>query len=342
MVKVTVVGASGYLGSELLRILVNHPKVEKIIPTSRSLAGKPVSSLHRNLLGKYDEKFVDLNIEKIDSDVAFFAAPPGEWFSQLPSLLKRGVKVITLGGKFRIKDAKLDKEVYGGYENPALLEERVYGLPEIYRKEIKKARFVTNPGCYATSIILGLLPLGKFDSGVDCLKVSVASISGTSGAGAEPSQKMHHPEVSGNMRPYNTAFHRHTPEVESVLKESSFTDIRISFVPIVGDLKRGILSNCTLYTTSNKTEEAYAEHYRKYYRDEPYVRVTSDLPEIMNVAHSNFCDVHVEYSAASKRILAVSAIDNLVKGGSGQAVQNMNIMMGFDEKAGLGLLAGHP
>jgi len=338
MVKVTVVGASGYLGSELLRILINHPKVDEIIPVSRSLAGKPVSSLHRNLLGVCDTKFTDLNLEKIDSDIAFFAAPPGDWFAKLPQVLERGVKAITLGGKFRIKDAKVDKEVYGGYENSDLLSQRVYGLPEVYRKDIQKAKFVTNPGCYATSIILGLLPLADHKGELETDKVSVVAISGTSGAGAEPTQKMHHPEMSGNIRPYNTAFHRHTPEIESILNEK-FKNLRISFVPIVGDFKRGILANSTVYA---KAEKDCAGIYAKYYKNEPFVRVTTDLPEIADVVGSNFCDVHAEYSAASKRVLCISAIDNLVKGGSGQAVQNMNIMMKYDEKAGLGLLAGHP
>jgi N-acetyl-gamma-glutamyl-phosphate reductase len=338
MVKVTVVGASGYLGGELLRILVNHPEVEEIIPTSRTLAGKSVSTVHRNLLKKFDEKFVDLKSDRIDSDIAFFAAPPGDWFEELPGVLERGVKVITLGGKFRIKDSAIDKEVYGGYENAQLLKERVYGLPEIYRNEIKKARFVTNPGCYATSVILGILPLKKFRDEIDLQKVSVTSVSGTSGWGAEPLASRHHPEMAGNIRPYNTTFHRHTPEIEHILNES-FKNIRLSFLPIVADLRRGIVSNATLFSDSAND---YAAHYSKYYKEEPFVRVTEEIPEVANVLDSNYCDVHAEYNPLTKRILVISALDNMIKGGAGQAVQNMNLMMKLDEKAGLDMVGGHP
>ena len=339
MASVTVVGASGYLGSELLRILVNHPKVDKIVAVSRTYAGKPVSSLHKNLLGVFDQEFVDLDLDRIDTDLAFFAAPPGEWFAKLPGVLDRGVKAITLGGKFRIKDAAIDKETYGGYENPELLDERVYGLPEIYRKEIKKARFVTNPGCYATSVILGIKPLADFKDSIDLQKVAITAVSGTSGAGATPSEKMHHPEVSGNVRPYNTTFHRHTPEIESILNES-FKKLRISFVPVVADIKRGIVASITLYAHSLDAD--LAKHYRSHYKTEPFVRITPEVPEMANVVGSNYCDISAAYDPKIKRILVISSIDNLLKGGSGQAVQNMNIMMNYDEKEGLHMLGGHP
>ena len=339
MVSVTVVGATGYMGSELLRILVNHPKVDKIVPTSRTHAGKPVSSFHKNLLNVLDEKFVDLNLNKIDTDLAFFAAPPGEWFQELPSVLDRGVKSITMGGKFRIKDPQIDKEVYGGYENNELLSERVYGLPELYRKEIKKARFITNPGCYATSVILGIAALEKLKEKIDLQKVVVSSISGTSGAGSTLSDKMHHPEVSGNIRPYNTLFHRHTPEIESILNES-FQELKLSFIPVLGDYRRGIVSNITLFTDSEPKD--LTETYKKFYQGEPFVRITSEIPEIANVVDSNYCDINSAYDPKKKRILTISALDNLLKGGSGQAVQNMNILLGYAEKTGLNMVAGHP
>lgn len=338
MVSVTVVGATGYMGSELLRILVNHPKVDKIVPTSRTHAGKPVSSFHKNLLNVFDEKFVDIGLDKIETDIAFFAAPPGEWFTELPALLDRGIKAITMGGKFRIKDPALDKEVYGGYENDALLNERVYGLPELYRKEIKKARLITNPGCYATSIILGIAALKNF-KGLDLQKIVVSSISGTSGAGATLTEKMHHPEVSGNIRPYNTLFHRHTPEIESILNES-FKDLKLSFIPIVGDYSRGIVSNITIFADSEPKD--LAETYKKFYQEEPFVRITPEIPEIANVVNSNYCDINSAYDPRKKRIITISALDNLLKGGSGQAVQNMNIMLGLAEKTGLNQIAGHP
>jgi len=244
-----------------------------------------------------------------------------------------------MGGKFRIKNPATDKEVYGGYENTDLLNERVYGLPEIYRKEIKKARFITNPGCYATSIILGILPLKEYINDLDLQKVVVTSISGTSGAGATLSDKLHHSEVSGNVRPYNTLFHRHTPEIESILNES-FKDLSLSFIPVIGDYRRGIVSNITVFSDSEPKD--LAQIYKKRYHDEPFVRITPEIPEIANVVDSNYCDINSAYDPKKKRIVAVSALDNLLKGGSGQAVQNMNISLGFDEKAGLGMIAGHP
>ena len=339
MVSVTVVGATGYMGSELLRILVNHPKVDKIVPTSRTHAGKPVSSFHKNLLNVFDEPFVDVGLKDIDTDVAFITAPPGDWFSELPALLDTGVKAITMGGKFRIKNPATDKEVYGGYENSDLLNERVYGLPELYRKDIKKARFITNPGCYATSIILGILPLKDYKNDLDLQKVVVTSISGTSGAGATLSDKLHHSEVSGNVRPYNTLFHRHTPEIESILNES-FKDLSLSFIPVIGDYRRGIVSNITVFSDSEPKD--LAQIYKKRYLDEPFVRIAPEIPEIANVVDSNYCDINSAYDPKKRRIVAISALDNLLKGGSGQAVQNMNISLGFDEKAGLIMIAGHP
>lgn len=338
MVNVTVVGASGYLGAELLRILVNHPNVDEIVPVSRRLSGKPVSSLHRNLLNVFDNEFVDLNLDEIDCDVAFFAAPPGEWFSSLPGLIDKGVKVITLGGKFRIKDAEIDGKVYGGYVNEELLSERVYGLSEVYKKEIRKARFVTNPGCYPVSIILGIMPLERYRNKIDLNKIVVTAITGTSGAGAAPSKNMHHPEVSSNIKPYNVLFHRHRPEIEFILNES-FGGVNISFTPIIADMKRGILSNTTLFADSISD---LGSLYEEYYRAEPFVRVTQDIPCVANVVGSNFCDVMVEYDPDSGRILVISTIDNLIKGGSGQAVQNMNLMLNLDEKMGLDLIGGHP
>jgi len=342
MVEITIVGASGYLGGELLRILVNHPEVDKIIPVSRSYAGKPVYSLHRNLYRIFDENFEDLNLEKIDSDLIFFAAPPGDWFESVPGLLERGIRVITLGGKFRIQDSEIDREVYGGYENEELLRERVYGLPELYRDEIRRARFVTNPGCYPVSIILAIFPLVGFGDRLDLKRIIVNSISGTSGAGASPSGFLHHPEMCNTVKPYNVTFHRHTPEMEFILKDVFKRDIRISFTPSVGNMSRGIMSYITLF--SKELDVNLSKHFNNFYKKEPFVRVirerNENIPELGSVIGTNFCDIGVNYD--NGRILILSAIDNLIKGGSGQGVQNMNLMLGFDEKSGLELIGGHP
>lgn len=343
MVNVTVFGASGYIGGELLRLLVRHPKVEKIVPTSRTHTGKPVSSVQRNLYRIFDECFVDIAPEKIDSDVVFFAAPPAEWFAAVPSLIERGIKVITLGGKFRIQDASLDNELYGGYSNKALLDERVYGLPELYRKKIRSARFVTNPGCYATSVILACLPFSGFVDKLSLDKITVTSVSGTSGAGATPSEFLHHPEACGTVKPYKVLSHRHVPEIEFILKDAYKKNVAISFTPSVANMSRGIMSYVNLFAEDSVD---YLKHFESYYADEPFVRIIKggeeNVPELLNVIGTNFCDIGVNYDERKKRVLVLSAIDNLLKGGSGQAVQNMNIMLRFKESAGLELVGGHP
>jgi len=342
MVKVTVVGASGYLGGELLRVLVNHPKVKRIDAVSRTHAGKAVSLVHENLSNVFDKKFIDFKPDKIDSDVVFFASPPGEWLKKVSMILDNGMKVITLGGKFRIKDAELDERIYPGYKNKKLLEERVYGLPELYKKEIKKARFVTNPGCYPTSVILSMMPLAKLDGDVELDKVVINSVSGSSGAGANPSEFLHHSEVSENLKPYKLFVHRHKPEMDFILKDVFNAKVNVLFTPSVGDFARGILSFVTVFSAG--INEDLTKHYKKFYAKEPFVRIidhdVENVPNLKNVIDTNFCDVGVNFN--SDRIIILSAIDNLLKGGSGQAVQNMNLMLGFDEKDGLNLVGGHP
>jgi len=342
MVKATVVGASGYLGGELLRVLVNHPKVSEIEAVSRTHAGKAVSTIHSNLAGIFNEKFMDFKPDKIDSDVVFFASPPGEWLKKVSMLLDKDIKVITLGGKFRIQDAELDERIYPGYKNKKLLKERVYGLPELYRKEIKKARFVTNPGCYPTSVILSMMPLAKLDGDVELDKVVINSVSGSSGAGATPSEFLQHSEVSGNLRPYKLFVHRHKPEMDFILGDAFHADVNVLFTPSVGDFSRGILSYVTVFAAG--INEDLTEHYKEFYAKEPFVRVidhdVENVPNLKDVIDTNFCDVGMNFN--SDRIIALSAIDNLLKGGSGQAVQNMNLMLGFDEKAGLNLVGGCP
>ncbi len=342
MVKVTVVGASGYMGGELLRILVNHPRVREIEAVSRTHTGEPVSLVHGNLNRVFDGKFIDFNAERIDSDIVFFASPPGEWLNSVPLILDKGIKVISLGGKFRIRDAELDERIYPGYKNKELLEERVYGLPELYREEIKRARFVTNPGCYPTSIILSLMPLAKLDGDVELEKIVINSVSGSSGAGANPSNLLHHPEISGNLRPYKLFVHRHGPEMDFILKDVFNAQVSVLFTPSLGDFARGILSFVSIFSAG--INENLTEHYMEFYDSEPFVRIidhdVENVPNLKDVIDTNFCDIGVNFN--SDRIIILSAIDNLLKGGSGQAVQNMNLMFGFDEKEGLTMVGGHP
>lgn len=335
---VVVVGGSGYTGGELLRILVRHPEVEELEVTSRSHAGKKASMVHQNLLGVYDKAFVEYKPDKIDADVVFLATQHGESMSVAPKLLEKGVKVVDLSADYRIRDVRLYEKFYKKHESPQLLKDAVYGLPELYRKRIKKAMLVANPGCYPTSVLLALAPLAEFKDRIDAKKIVVDSLSGTSGAGAKPSETLHHPEVDENLKPYNVLDHRHRPEMEHILAEF-LGDTRISFTPTLAPIIRGIQSNVHVF--SSKKIEGLAEHYRRFYDKEYFIRIT-ETPQIKNVANTNFCDIGVWYDENAKKILIISAIDNLIKGASGQAVQNMNVMSGYDEKMGLDLIAGHP
>ncbi len=345
MTSVTVLGASGYIGSEILRLLVNHPKVDKIVPVSRSLAGKKVSSHHTFLRGRLDVKYRDVDLSGLDTDFLYVAAPPGEWINSITSVLDKGVRVISMGGKFRIKDSKIDTKVYPGFDSESILKEAVYGLPELYREEIKKARFIANPGCYTTSIILSLAPLSELKSVFDLSKIVVTSISGSSGAGAKASAFLHHPEMSSNLRPYKIFYHRHVPEMEFILSKHFNSELKISFTPSVGDYSRGILSYITLFTKASK-ELKLADLFQNYYKNEGFVRILSaeeeNIPNLKDVVNTNYCDIGVNYDKSKGRVLLLSALDNLIKGGSGTAVQNMNLMLNLDEGIGLNNIAVNP
>ena len=333
MVKISVVGASGYLGGEILRFLLSHPKINEIVPIARRSAGKPVSSVHKRLYNVWDAEFRELDLDKLDSDMVFFAAPPGEWIDSVVNLLDRGIKVISLGGKYRIGDTEEDRKWYGRFkDDEKLIDERVYGLPELYREKIKKARFVANPGCYPTSAILGIIPLMRFKEKLDLDKVAITSISGTSGGGYDG---FYHTELDENILPYKLDNdHRHRPEMEFILSESFGQRVKIGFLPSVANMVRGIESYISVYT--ELSTEDFLAHYQEYYENEPFMRIMEHTPEVKNVNYTNFCDLTVRFDEHTGRILVISAIDNLVKGGSGQAVQNMNLMLGFDERMGLG------
>ncbi len=336
MTNATVIGASGYTGGELLRLLVTHPDIDEIVPVSRTNAGKPVSSVHRNLNGIFECDFEDLDIRGIDSDVVFLAAPNGEAMKYAPELLEKGLKVIDLSADFRLDKGTYEK-FYMKHESPELIKKAVYGLPELFRDKIKKARMVANPGCYVTSAILAIAPLAKFKDKLDMEKVVVDSKSGTSGAGAKLTDFLTHGEVHDNLKPYNVVEHRHRPEMEHILSES-IKDIKISFTPTLMPIIRGILTNVHVF---GKTGADLRKHYEKFYNGEPFIRIV-DTPQVKDVVGTNFCDIGVHADKHTDRILVISAIDNLIKGASGQAVQNMNLMFGFDEWAGLTMVAGHP
>jgi N-acetyl-gamma-glutamyl-phosphate reductase common form len=334
--KALVVGGSGYTGGELLRILLSHPRVDDLETTSRSYAGKPVSNAHPNLNGIYDAKFSQFQ-GKSDADIVFLALPHSMSMEYAPKLLESGVKVIDLSADYRIKDAALYEKYYVKHKNPELLEKVVYGLPELYGDDIRGSDFVANPGCYTTAAILSMAPLKEFKDIID-LRVIVDAKSGTSGAGTKPTQFLQHSEVEENLKPYKVIGHRHQPEMEFILKKL-IPGISVSFTPTLVPTVRGILSNTHFFGDLDVVN--LQEHYSSYYKAKRFVRIV-DTACTRNVLYSNYCDMSVDYDPEKKRSVVIAAIDNLVKGAAGQAVQNMNLMMGYGEDEGLTAAPYHP
>ncbi|MBD3389177.1 MAG: N-acetyl-gamma-glutamyl-phosphate reductase [Candidatus Altiarchaeales archaeon] len=335
--KALVVGGSGYTGGELLRLLLNHPKVSEVGATSRKHSGRYVWEVHQNLRGAYDGKFSEYKEGKVDADVVFLALPHGQSMEHAPRLVEKGVKVVDLSADYRIGDVELFEKSYVKHKSPELLERAVYGLPELFRDDIRKADLVANPGCYPTAAILSIAPLQKFKDSMD-LRVIVDSKSGTSGAGATPTESLHHCEVAGNLKPYKVTGHRHQPEMEHILRRM-MPGLSVSFTPTLMPVVRGILSNTHVFCDFDVVD--LAEHFGDFYKGERFIRIV-ETATTKNVLCSNYCDISVHYDNEKDRGLFISAIDNLVKGAAGQAVQNMNLVMGYQEDEGLAELPYHP
>jgi N-acetyl-gamma-glutamyl-phosphate reductase len=338
VIRVGIYGGSGYTGQELLRLLLGHPGAKVVATTSRRFAGKPVAEVYPHFAGLTDLVFTDASPEALAefTDLIFLALPHGVSMEMVPAFVRTGRKVIDLSADFRIRDAEVYGAWYGPHRAAEMLPEAVYGLPEIHRERIRQARFVANPGCYPTSIILGFAPALK-SQWIDPASVIADSKSGVSGAGREPQIPSLFCEVDGGFKAYKVASHRHTPEIEQELSLLAGREMKISFTPHLLPVKRGILS--TLYATL--TREANAEEmtalYREFYRDEPFVRIcrAGRFPNLSSVVGSNFCDIGLTVDKRTGRLIVVAALDNLIKGASGQAIQNMNLMSGLDEKTGL-------
>lgn len=339
MIKAAVLGATGYAGIELVRILTNHPDAEVAVLGSKSFAGQPISEVYPNLRGILDKECEETDIDKVaECDVAFTALPHGASKEVIPAIIGRGVKVIDLSGDFRYDDVAVYEKWYGQkHSSPELLKESVYGLPELYRDKIKGARIIGNPGCYTTCSILGAYPLLK--SGVGSAEnIIIDAKSGVTGAGRGLSQQVHFCECAENMKAYKVACHRHTSEIEQELSHAAGREVLVSFTPHLIPVKRGILS--TIYINLNKscTTEELTELYRDFYKNEPFIRVkeAGTLPETKHVAGSNYVDIGVVADERLKRAVVVSALDNIGKGAAGQAVQNMNILFGLKESTAIG------
>ena len=338
MIKTAVLGATGYAGIELVRILSSHPEADIRVLGSQSFDGQPISEVYKNFAHVLELECEKLDLDKVsECDVAFTALPHGASKDVIPSLIDRGLKVIDLSGDFRYDDVKVYEEWYGQkHSSPELLAESVYGLPELYRDRIKDARLIGNPGCYTTCSILGAYPLLKSGLG-SSENVIVDAKSGVTGAGRGLALAYHFCECTENTKAYKVATHRHTSEIEQELSKTAGREVIISFTPHLIPQKRGILS--TIYINLNKecTTEELVELYKDFYKGEYFIRVkeAGELPETKHVAGSNFVDIGIVADPRTKRAVIVSALDNIYKGAAGQAVQNMNLMFGLDEKTGI-------
>lgn len=337
MIKVGIVGGTGYVGVELLRLLVQHPGVALSVITSRVEAGRRVDHLFPNLRGHIDLSFSDPSIDVLsDCDVVFYATPNGVAMTQVPKLLARGVRVIDLAADFRLKEADVWSEWYGMvHACPMLLDEAVYGLPEMNRNQITSAQLVANPGCYPTAVQLGFLPLVEAGL-IETSSLIADGKSGVSGAGRQANVGTLFCEAGESFKAYGVSGHRHLPEIVQGLKTMGAGDsCQLTFVPHLTPMIRGI--HATLYAQLNDSTTDLQALFEARYENESFVDVVPSgcAPEVRSVRGSNMCQMAVYRPAGGNTVVVLSVIDNLVKGAAGQAVQNMNIMFGQEESVGL-------
>ena len=335
--KVAILGASGYTGSELLRFLLVHPGVEVTHLTAEKHAGKKLSDVFPHLSEYLNLELNSLDADSVPSDVeiVFAALPHGKSAKIVSALYGSNIKIIDLGADFRLSRGRYETW-YGKHPCPELIDEAVYGLPELNRSEIKKAKLVANPGCYPESSILGLAPLLK-EGLIENDSIIIDSKSGVTGAGRSPSLDSHFCEVNEGLKAYKIGEHRHMPEIEEVLSDYSGRDVRVMFTPHLIPMDRGILSTIYVRLTTDSTTQELLDLYKEHYSREIFVRISPEdlYPSTAHVRGSNFCNIGLRVNAGNNTAVIISVIDNLVKGASGQAVQNMNIMMGWNESEGL-------
>lgn len=352
MVRVAVLAASGYIGGELLRLLLQHPEVKVTVATSRKYAGEYVFRVHPNLRGTTELKFSPNDTSKVidGSDMVFAALPHGESVKIVPQIADAGLKVVDLSADFRLSDRGQYPSWYG-YEHPRpdLLEDFVLSIPELNRDRVKGARLVSSPGCMAITAILALAPLLKEKSlGVDRNHVVVDAKVGSSGAGGKPSLSTHFSERFNVVRPYKASGHRHSAEIEQVLTDATGEGVKVSMSAHAVNMVRGILVTSHMFTSEPVKPIDVWKAYRSMYAGSYFVRLVRDkhgpfrLPDPKLVIGSNFCDVGFDIEERTGHLVALSATDNLIKGAAGNAVQSMNLMLGFDEKTGLAMAPLHP
>lgn len=334
--RVSILGATGYGGGELLRILLGHPAVEVVFATSRSAAGTPVGAIHRNLDGLTDLEFSAADEEAIaaESEIVIGALPHGASAEVLAPFVERGLRVIDLSGDFRLRDLDEYRTWYRReHPRPELIERAVYGCPELNREHIAGADLVASPGCFATSLNLALIPAAR--AGLLDGRVNAVCMTGSSGSGADAKAGTHHPTRATTLRPYKVLSHQHTPEVLQLLHDAGSLVEGLDFTPISAPLVRGILAVVTADVSREVDPGELEGTYAGHYADEPFVKVLRERePECAPIAGTNYAEVRAR-TTAEGRLHVVCAIDNLVKGGAGQAVQSLNLMLGLDETTGL-------
>jgi N-acetyl-gamma-glutamyl-phosphate reductase len=337
MISVSVIGASGYSGIELLKILARHPQVKIDRLFANTSAGKhlaEVAPMFGKTLDNVLEKYSAQSTK--DADLVFIALPSGEAMNIVPDLLSAGKRIIDLGGDFRFHDVALYEKYYKrSHTAREIVSKSVYGLPEWNAGQIKSAALVANPGCYPTGAILPLAPLVK-EKVVESKGIVVSSLSGVSGAGRSASAEMSFAEINESVRPYKVGTHQHTPEILTTLHSISGMPVGLTFVPHLLPITRGIYTSIYAPLAQSINEQGVVAAYEQYYARAPFVRYSaSAIPEIKNTAYTNFIDIGFRIDEDNNRLIILSAIDNLVKGAAGQAVQNMNLMFGFGETEGL-------
>ena len=339
MIKAGIIGSTGYAGNELVRLLLQHKEAKIVWYGSRSYIGEEYASVYRNMFRLVDETCLDDNMEALaeEADVIFTATPQGLCASLVTEEILKKTKIIDLSADFRIKDVKTYEQWYGiEHKSPQFIGEAVYGLCEINREQVKHARLVANPGCYPTCSTLSIYPLVK-EGIIDPNTIIIDAKSGTSGAGRGPKLQNLFCEVNENIKAYGVTTHRHTPEIEEQLGYAAGCPVTLNFTPHLVPMNRGILVTAYASLAKDVTEQEIRAIYHNYYDSETFVRVLNpgDCPETRFVEGSNYVDVNVKLDSRTRRVIMMGAMDNLVKGAAGQAIQNMNLMFGLPETMGL-------
>ncbi|GAB5441246.1 MAG: N-acetyl-gamma-glutamyl-phosphate reductase [Fuerstiella sp.] len=335
MARIAILGATGYTALELLKILARHPQAEVTALTTRQETKPHISEIHPSLTGQFDLCCENLSAEEVGdrADLVFCALPHTASMEAIPQLLDSGCRVVDLSADYRLNDPGVYEEWYGHvHTDPTRLSSTVYGLPEIYGDQIPAADLVANPGCYTSTSILGLAPL-LAEGIIESTGIIIDAKSGVSGAGRTPKLATLFAECNESMTAYGIGNHRHTPEIEQVLTDVSGQPVQVAFNPHLVPMDRGIL--CSMYPRlkHRKSVEELLDVMKRFYADQPFVRIVDHIPATKHVAHSNFCDISVKFNR--DQLVVFSATDNLIKGASGVAVQNMNLLLGLDQRTGM-------